>query len=94
VLFLFHACRGLKPSTSLLRNVWLRVPTRSTWDFLTFGVCLSNKHALLLVELMLSTWRAEISTYLPDFVKQTLNEQIAANNLANYAPNKTNVFIS
>jgi hypothetical protein len=43
-LFFVQAYRGLKPCTSLLENVSLRVPTRHVRDFSTFSVCPSKKH--------------------------------------------------
>jgi hypothetical protein len=43
-IFFVKACRSLKPCTSLMQNVSLRVPTRNFRDFSPFGVCPSNKH--------------------------------------------------
>jgi hypothetical protein len=42
--FLVQVYRRLKSCTSLLKNVNLRVPTRSVRGFSMFGVCPTNKH--------------------------------------------------
>jgi hypothetical protein len=50
-LFLVQVYRGLKSCASLLENVSLRVPPSHIWDFLTFGVCPSNKLSFCSVRL-------------------------------------------